>query len=46
MSCHICKHNGERTCDPEEAALKCFLCGRCEREAILDQFKEDEDERS
>ena len=33
MACFICKYTGEKTCDEDEAALKCFICGRCEAEA-------------
>lgn len=32
MSCHICVRTGEKTCDLEEAELKCMICGRCEKE--------------
>lgn len=38
-SCHICKRTGVRTCDPEEAEIKCQICGFCEREAVKDAFK-------
>ena len=34
MSCHICVRTGERTCDLEEAELKCVICGWCGREAL------------
>ena len=32
MSCHICKITGIRTCDPQEAELKCEICGFCKIE--------------
>lgn len=32
MACHICKRDGTRTCNQEEAEIKCMLCGRCEAE--------------
>ena len=38
-ACHICKKSGVRTCCPEEAEVKCMICGYCEREAIKDEFK-------
>ena len=41
MSCHICVKTGARTCDPQEAEMKCMICGHCEREAIKDEFKKD-----
>lgn len=37
-ACHICRHSGVRTCDPQEAELRCTICGRCEREAVAEQF--------
>lgn len=32
MSCYICKTTGIRTCDKEEAEIKCAVCGFCEAE--------------
>jgi hypothetical protein len=29
MTCHICKQTGQRTCDPQEAEIKCMICGKC-----------------
>lgn len=40
MSCHICVRTGERTCDPQEAEIKCLICGFCERQALKEEFKE------
>lgn len=37
MSCHICVRTGEKTCDPEEANVKCMICGRCEAEKEIDE---------
>jgi len=37
MSCFICKYDGTRICNAEEAEIKCFLCGRCEAEAALQE---------
>ena len=33
MACMICRRTGERICDPDEADLRCMICGYCEREA-------------
>jgi len=32
--CHVCKHTGERICDPTEAEIRCMICGRCEAERL------------
>lgn len=32
MSCHVCVYSGVKTCNAEEAELKCLICGRCEAE--------------
>jgi hypothetical protein len=39
MSCHICKRTGIRECDPQEAEVKCMVCGFCEKEALREQIK-------
>jgi hypothetical protein len=31
-ACHVCRRTGIRTCDPEEAAIKCHICGFCDAE--------------
>lgn len=30
--CHVCRYTGERICDPQEAQIRCLICGRCEAE--------------
>jgi len=30
--CHICKVTGVRTCDAQEAEIKCEVCGYCKRQ--------------
>lgn len=37
MSCHICKRTGEKTCNLQEAEIKCMVCGRCELERVMEQ---------
>ena len=32
MTCHICRRTGIRTCNEEEAEIKCLLCGFCDKE--------------
>lgn len=32
MSCHICKQDGTRECDPAAAEIRCMVCGKCEAE--------------
>lgn len=47
MSCHTCKVTGIRTCDPEEAEIKCMICGfrECQatQKAMRDEAAEDGD---
>jgi hypothetical protein len=31
--CHVCKRTGIRECDPDASAVKCLICGFCEKEA-------------
>jgi hypothetical protein len=40
MSCHICSRTGIRTCDAEEAEMKCHICGFCEREAVKEAARD------
>lgn len=35
MACHICKVTKIRTCDPEEADIKCSVCGYCAAQELL-----------
>lgn len=46
MACHICVKTGIRTCDPEEAEIKCMLCGYCEREALKEAFRDERETHS
>jgi ribosomal protein L37E len=32
VTCHVCKRTGIRTCDYDEAEIKCMICGFCEAE--------------
>ena len=34
MACHRCVVTGIRTCDPEEAEIKCELCGWCKTHEV------------
>lgn len=34
MSCFICRRTGIRTCDAEEAEIRCMVCGFCERHPL------------
>jgi hypothetical protein len=42
MSCHVCKRTGVRTCNSDEAEIKCTICGFCEREALREVIKSNE----
>lgn len=46
MSCHICKISGIRTCNAEEAEIKCEICGYCEREAVKEAARNEREENS
>ena len=37
MSDHICKRLGIQETNPERAAIKCTICGSCERQDELEQ---------
>lgn len=39
MSCHVCFVTGIRECNPQEAEIKCMVCGYCERQAVKDAMK-------
>jgi hypothetical protein len=39
-TCHICVISGVRTCDPEEAELKCEVCGFCAAEKKRNEEKQ------
>jgi hypothetical protein len=41
-ACHVCKRTGERTCDAEEAEVKCMVCGWCEREAVKGALEDEQ----
>jgi len=32
MACFRCKYDGTVICDPEEAEIRCLVCGRCAAE--------------
>lgn len=34
VTCHICKRTGIRTCDEEEAEIRCMICGFCDAEKL------------
>lgn len=42
--CHICQRTGVRTCDEEEAEIKCMICGFCEAEADRKRREAGEDD--
>lgn len=37
MACHKCVYTGEKTCNAQEAKIKCLICGRCEAERIKEE---------
>jgi len=39
MACHKCKVTGIKTCDPEEAEIKCSLCNFCKNKDDLEAKK-------
>lgn len=44
--CHICKRTGIRECNPEEAEIKCTICGFCEREALREAVRDEREENT
>ena len=40
VACHICKTTGIRTCDKDEAEIKCMICGYCDAEKEREKQQE------